>query len=66
MAMKLSLESLSVEAFATMNDDWVEPASTSSLAPTYYGCSCGCGTYDGCPSDDPNCTLECIEDTYGC
>jgi hypothetical protein len=71
MAIKLTLESLSVEAFSTTSDTSDGIESTSSMAPTYYGCSCGCGTYDGCPSDEPNCTTPCVvesgkTDWYAC
>ncbi|HEX2079269.1 MAG TPA: hypothetical protein VHG08_16200 [Longimicrobium sp.] len=59
--MKLSLDALQVETFSTADDWAAEPASTSSMAPTYYGCSCGCGTAVDCPSDGPRCTDACVE-----
>jgi hypothetical protein len=59
MAITLSLENLTVESFETVGQaEYVEPAS--SAGPTLYGCTCGCGTYDMCPSDNPNCTTPCV------
>ena len=59
--MKLTLENLTVETFAVSDEEETGIASTSSMAPTYYGCTCGCGTDIDCPSDGPRCTLPCIE-----
>lgn len=60
MAMKLTLESLTVEAFSTTPDDG-DATLASSAGPTLYGCTCGCNTYENCESVDPNCTMACVE-----
>lgn len=58
MAITLSLESLSVESFATASESYDLPAD--SAGATLLGCTCGCGTQIDCPSQALNCTTPCI------
>jgi hypothetical protein len=61
MALKLTLEDLDVESFSPAATEAGTASWSDSHNVTLYGCTCGCGTYDGCPSDGPNCTLPCVE-----